>query len=149
MTRTRRAAIALAATLATAAVSVTAYDLEPHRWQDRLLILVAPHADDEVLARQQAALERHRDAVAERHLRVFVLRGEGGTLDGRALGARDVATLRRQLGTAADARELILIGKDGGIKRRGALSTPLVAVFAQIDGMPMRQIEMRQQRRGH
>ncbi len=148
MKRTRPTAIALAATLA-AATPVPAYDLTPHQWRDRLLILVAPHADDAVLARQQAAVERHRDAVAERHLRVFVLRGEDGTLDGRTLGARDVATLRRQLDAAGDASELILIGKDGGIKRRGALSTPLDAVFAQIDGMPMRQTEMRQQRRGH
>jgi hypothetical protein len=42
---------------------------------------------------------------------------------------------------------MILIGLDGGIKRRGELDTELQAVFGQIDGMPMRRQELRERGR--
>ena len=67
--------------------------------------------------------------------------------DGLALGADDVAELRRQLGVAPGDRQMILIGLDGGIKRRGELDTELQAVFGQIDGMPMRRQELRERGR--
>jgi hypothetical protein len=39
---------------------------------------------------------------------------------------------------------LLLVGKDGLVKRRAALGTDLQEIFSQIDTMPMRRMEMRQ-----
>jgi hypothetical protein len=47
------------------------------------------------------------------------------------------ASLREELGVAAEARSMILIGKDGGIKKRTALETDLRAIFLLIDAMRM------------
>ena len=38
---------------------------------------------------------------------------------------------------------LLLVGKDGGEKRRELLPVSVHKIYAQIDGMPMRQREMR------
>ena len=46
-------------------------------------------------------------------------------------------------GLTEQDRLVILIGKDGGVKRRAGLNTDLSEIFLQIDGMPMRQQEMR------
>ena len=54
-----------------------------------------------------------------------------------------VPDLRTQLRAAAGDRRVILIGKDGGIKRRAELDTDLREIFRQIDAMPMRRAEMR------
>lgn len=124
-----------------------AYDLSQHRWQNRLLFLVSDSAADPRLTAQREVIETLRDEVVDRDLVVFELFTGSGNVDGLALGADDVAGLRRQLGVAPGDRQLILIGLDGGIKRRGELDTELQAVFGQIDGMPMRRQELRERGR--
>ena len=128
--------------------SAMAYDLDRHAWQDRLLFLVAPELDDPGMQRQLQAAEHRREGVLDRDLRVFALALETGELDGEPLGKDDVASLREQLRLAPYARALLLIGLDGGIKRRGPLQTSLDDVFLQIDGMPMRQQELRERSEG-
>jgi hypothetical protein len=59
-----------------------------------------------------------------------------------------VQQLRDAFDIGADDHVLLLVGKDGGVKARGPLTTPLADVFQLIDGMPMRQREMRLQRQG-
>ena len=124
-----------------------AYDLSRHLWQHRLLFLVSDSAADPRLAAQREVIDTLRDEVIDRDLVVFELFTASGNVDGLALGADDVAELRRQLGVAPGDRQMILIGLDGGIKRRGELDTELQAVFGQIDGMPMRRQELRERGR--
>jgi hypothetical protein len=121
----------------------SAYDLDRHLWQDRLLFLVAPSADDAEVASQKRWLERRQDAVLDRDLRVFQLFVEQGRVDDQMLAPSSVESLRARLGLAEQDRLVILIGKDGGVKRRAALNTELREIFRQIDGMPMRQQEIR------
>lgn len=130
-----------------AAPAVGAVDLAPYRWENRLLVLAAPGPDEAALASQREILARRVDAVADRDLVVIELYGRGGGLLGeRLLTEAEAAGLRQRLRLAADDRTLLLIGKDGGIKRRAPLDTELRAVFEQIDAMPMRRDEMRERR---
>lgn len=122
---------------------VSAYDLSQHEWRHRLLFLIAPRVTDQDLAAQQQYLDRRRDAVLDRDLLVFHLFPDHGMVGETVLSAEAVRILREQLGVAAEDRLVILIGKDGGIKRRAELDTDLRYIFLQIDAMPMRHEEMR------
>jgi hypothetical protein len=100
---------------------VSAYDLGQHQWQHRLLFLVAPADGDPDLAAQRRSLEQRQDAVRDRDIRLFRLFPDHGFVDDRALAPESVRQLRRELGVGADDRTVILVGKDGGVKRRGNL----------------------------
>jgi hypothetical protein len=121
---------------------VAAVDIEQALWEERLLVLVAPVATDPRAAEQRERLQARSDAVADRRLRIYELYADQGWIDGQALSAGQLQALRRKFALALDSRELILIGLDGGIKRRDRLDTPLHDVFMQIDGMPMRRQEI-------
>jgi hypothetical protein len=122
---------------------VLAYDLSQHEWRHRLLFLIAPQADDPDLAAQQHNLAMRRDALVDRDIRVFQLFREHGFLEETELSADAVGQLRERLGVTATDRVVILVGKDGGIKRRAELDTDLREILLQIDAMPMRRDEMR------
>ncbi len=120
-----------------------AYDMDQHLWKARVLVLAAPSAEDPGLLQQRRAIDARRDALIDRDLRVFELAGDSGRLDGEALDAGAANALRSQFALAQDARLLILIGLDGGIKRRESIDIDLSEVFRQIDGMPMRRADIR------
>jgi hypothetical protein len=123
-------------------LSVAAADIEQALWTERLLVLAAPAETDPLVIRQQDRLAVRADAIADRRLRIYELYADRGRINGEPLTAEQLRELRRHFGLAADSRELILVGLDGGIKRRARLDTPLSEVFLQIDGMPMRQQEI-------
>lgn len=123
--------------------SALAYDLDQHLWRDRILVLAAPGAGDADLQRQRLAVAHYADAVVDRDLRVFVLSGRAGTRDATPLDADAVARLRDAWGLPGDARAMLLVGKDGGVKMRAPLEGDIRDVFAEIDRMPMRRDEMR------
>ncbi|MGB2203635.1 MAG: DUF4174 domain-containing protein, partial [Pseudooceanicola atlanticus] len=50
--------------------------------------------------------------------------------------------LRNRLG--AEGFEMLLVGKDGGVKMRAGEVIPPETLFATIDRMPMRQREMQE-----
>lgn len=131
----------MAVLLGSSVVIARADPLERHLWQDRLLILIA--AERTELRDLDAALERERAGVIDRRLTVYRLLANRGMRADEPLDPRLLGELRRRFGATPDTRALILIGLDGGIKRRNGLDTPLAAVFAQIDAMPMRADELR------
>ena len=110
--------------------------LKASRWQKRVLLLCAPTADDAALRRQQELLIPARADLAERDLlvREVVM---------TKLSAADQRYLTQRLGVQTGAFTVVLIGKDGGVKRRESQPTPPDNLFSTIDAMPMRQQEMR------
>jgi hypothetical protein len=145
VTKARPGAV-LAALLALGMGSVSAYDLDQHAWRDRLLIIAAPDADSAAVHRQTAAVDDRRPALDDRKMRVIELYADSGRIDGVPLDAADVAQLRRHFAIGADEQVLLLIGKDGGVKRRAPFDTGLREFFIQVDAMPMRQAEIRRKR---
>ena len=127
-------------------LAATAQEIDHALWEERLLILIAPSADDPLVRQQKRVLHDRRVAVAERRLRVIELYTEHDGTTGQGLPAPTQHAIRQRLGATPDSREMILVGLDGGMKRRALLATPLSEFFRQIDGMPMRRQEIEQRR---
>jgi len=126
--------------------AVMADALDQHQWQDRLLILAAPSAEHPALQSQRTTIQMRRDAIEDRDLRIYELVGNHGLRDGEPIEAEDVAELRERFGLQHDDTLMILVGLDGGEKRRASLATPLSEFFLEIDAMPMRQADIKTKR---
>lgn len=122
--------------------------LQQYQWQNRLLLLFAPNADDVDYQAQGEALDTHDFGLEDRDMVVFHVLADEGYIerDGEKTPLTDSQTafLRTQFDVPQDAFTLLLIGKDGGIKRHENQAISVDTLFAQIDSMPMRQREMRQ-----
>ena len=89
-------------------------------------------------------LESQTQELVDRDLLVIQLFRHGQSFIGdRPVPVGEAEQMRLQLDVDPDDKVLVLIGKDGGIKRRASLRTDLGEIFRQIDAMPMRQYEMR------
>ncbi|MBA6419149.1 DUF4174 domain-containing protein [Pseudomonas sp. 5Ae-yellow] len=113
-------------------------DITSLKWQNRIIIVSEPQAG----ANAAALLEQNVAEINERDVIWFVINGQ--TIKTNYQGYL-TADLRETLMAkyTLNAGETILIGKDGGTKRR--LDTlDLDTLFSAIDAMPMRQSEMRE-----
>ena len=123
-------------------------NLQQYQWHNRLLLLFAPNAADADYQAQVKALDAHDFGLADRDMVVFhVLTDEGYVERANekiSLSDEQTASLRAQFDVPRDTFTLLLIGKDGSIKRHENQAVAVDALFAQIDSMPMRQREMRQ-----
>ena len=63
------------------------------------------------------------------------------TLDGHVVDTNQARRLVSEFGVGADSFSAVLIGKDGSVKLRVADVPDLQAIYAVIDGMPMRARE--------
>lgn len=124
---------ALAQTAPAASLAAT---LKASKWQKRVLLLCAPNADNADLRRQQQLLGSFRAELSTRDLVVReVLTSQ--------LTPADQRYAREQLKVPANGFVMLLIGKDGGVKRRETSPLPPAQLFSTIDAMPMRRQEMR------
>ena len=112
-----------------------------HRWKERIIVLNGP--DSKWLQDEYAELIRDSKALIERDVVIYdcrfksCKRGSFNT-DGALKWQKNAARFTQHQAS------IILIGKDGGIKKiwnGGSVRRNLIQV---IDGMPMRQQEMRQ-----
>lgn len=124
-------------------VTVVAADLGDYRWERRPLLLFAPTDTDPRLAETQRRIEASRCDFVGRDMVLGVVVGEGdSTLDGEVIDAGETNRLVERYAIDANAFTVVLIGKDGGEKLRVKEVPDLSAVYALIDGMPMRRDEM-------
>ena len=115
--------------------------LDQYKWENRIILLFAPSAANELYQEQFELLQEAEVGVLERDLKVFSVFPNGGTQGDEALTQQDIDTLRSAY-EVADEFLFILIGKDGGVKNRSPKVVKMSELFAQIDTMPMRQREM-------
>lgn len=125
--------------------AVAANPLSEYLWQKRPLLLFATDVQDPRLQQTRHHLKQQRCELEDRDMVIgeFVVRGRS-QLDGEPVSASDTAVLRDRYAIAADRFAVVLIGKDGGEKYRLYEVPDLNDIYALIDGMPMRQDEMRQ-----
>ncbi|UOQ78189.1 DUF4174 domain-containing protein [Hymenobacter sp. 5516J-16] len=114
--------------------------LNASKWQQRVLLLCAPTADNAELRRQQQVLRPAKAELVARDVVVYEV------IQNR-LSAADQRYLRQRLGVASSSFTVLLLGKDGGVKRRETQPLSAAQLFATIDAMPMRQQEMRRPRK--
>lgn len=125
----------------------TAGPLDVYRWKNRLIIVSLPknwESRDDLAAQ----LASGRSEIEERNLQVIdVSLGSTQIPQTLRLGSKPTQTLREKLNLSdSESRAIfILMGKDGREVARQWDTLDLAPWFHQIDQMPMRQQEMRQQ----
>ena len=126
------ALIALAAALA--AIPAKPTTLAGLRWERRILLVSAPVAGDPEVAAQGRVFAEIKGSGDDRDLVLVEVLGD--TVRGTADSASDV---RRVFGLPADKFVVLLIGKDGGEKRRSTTPLSAATLTGTIDAMPMRR----------
>ena len=131
------------------------FRVENHRWEHRLVFVLAPDDTSEALVRQDEAFAGRDAGFRERDLLLLTVTGsDRGTYrtvpgtDPLPLTEAAARRLRGRFDVAPDAFRVVLVGKDGREKRRDAEPVPARSLFDTIDAMPMRQREIRKQDSG-
>ena len=120
------------------------FDLDAYQWKNRIILIFAPSSDSDAYKQQVQEFEGQEDGILDRDLIIFQIFKRGGSHSGNAsISEHQANQLRHKFGVKEGKFMIILIGKDGGVKLRS--NGPVVApeLFSLIDGMPMRQEEMR------
>ncbi len=120
-----------------------AAELGDYLWQARPLLVFAPTDADPRLAETVRRVEASRCEFADRDMVLGRIVAEGtSTLGGAVLDTGQARRLAAEFGIGAGGFAVVLIGKDGGQKLRVNDVPDLQAVYAMVDGMPMRGQEM-------
>ncbi|OCX64700.1 hypothetical protein BFP70_11190 [Thioclava sp. SK-1] len=105
--------------------------LDMFRWENRLVVIFASSDADPLYAQQKDLLSQALDGLADRDIVV---------LSDTQPQAR--SAIRERLGV--NGFEVMLIGKDGGVKLRLRRPIQVPDLFAAIDQMPMRRKELQE-----
>ncbi|MFK7922067.1 MAG: DUF4174 domain-containing protein [Bacteroidia bacterium] len=118
--------------------------LADYQWQNRLVLVFSPTADNELYLTQLQAIESLGDGWAERELVLFSVLPKAGTGPKAELKQSEINFLRERFQIEEKDFVVILIGKDGGEKLRLDQSVLTEQkLFPLIDAMPMRQAEIK------
>jgi hypothetical protein len=119
-----------------------AAELSDYLWQRRPLLLFAPADSDPRLVETMRRIDASRCDFVDRDIVLGRIVTEGtSTLGGQVVDTNQARRLLSEFGIGADSFSVVLIGKDGGEKLRVANVPDLQAIYAVIDGMPMRARE--------
>ncbi len=117
-------------------------DLAEFQWANRLIVMFAAPA---AVAELQATLIAEDAAVIDRQILWFIVADDVVTTNyGGALSNQLAANLRSRYAQLDTDLEVVLIGKDSGVKNRQPFLDS-AAIYGQIDEMPMRRAEMTKQ----
>ncbi len=135
--------VALVMSTALGTGTAMATELGDYRWERRPLLLFAPTNSDPRLLETLRRIEASRCDFTGRDMVIGVVVAEGSSaLDGQVISGDESRGLANQYGIGENAFSVVLIGKDGGEKLRVNQVPDLRAVYAVVDGMPMRSREM-------
>jgi len=135
--------IVLVTSTALGSATAVAAELSDYRWERRPLLLFAPMESDPRLVETLSRIEASRCDFVGRDMVIGLVVSEGNsTLDGQVINADESQRLVNQYAIGENTFSAVLIGKDGGEKLRVNEVPDLQAIYAVIDGMPMRSREM-------
>jgi len=145
--------LALFALMISAGAQAQSGLLDAFQWERRVLLLFADQPADPWAYQQRLDLLADRCDFNNRDLLLLEIYADrpvtvtGVWFGGESVEQAPLDTISNAALRQAYALEsgfgLVLVGKDGGEKRRSLLPDNVNSIFAQIDGMPMRQREMR------
>ena len=128
---------------ALAPAKATAAELGDYLWQSRPLLVFAPNEGDPRLVETMRRIDASRCDFIDRDMVLGRIVADGtSTLDGQVVDTARAQRLASEFGIGANGFSVVLIGKDGGEKLRVNDIPDLAAIYAVIDGMPMRGREM-------
>lgn len=128
--------------LLTASQGLAMESLSDFGWKNRVVLVFGEPADRKLIQQIDILTDR-QDALAERDMVVIRVAGdEAQAIFGAAAGL-DAERLRRDADITDGGFQIVLVGKDGGVKLRSGEVVGDVAIFDLIDRMPMRRAEQR------
>lgn len=110
--------------------------LKGYQWEKRILLVGSPSAQQADFVRQKAILAKEEAGLRERDIQVIEILYD-------QLAESDRTFLRKELAVPINVFNVVLIGKDGGIKLKQSTPMTMEALFPTVDAMPMRRQEMR------
>ncbi|MDF5707947.1 MAG: DUF4174 domain-containing protein [Nostoc sp. S4] len=129
------------------AVKMSSFNLSSQKWQKRVLLVFAPSVNNHSYQQQMQLFDQHQNGFTDRDLvLVQVLATDKSYANGQPIDESSATNLRNRFGVNKENFRVILVGKDGGVKRQDTTPVQARAIFQEIDAMPMRQQEM--QKRG-
>jgi hypothetical protein len=135
--------IVLVASNALGSATAAAAELSDYLWERRPLLVFAPTDSDPRLVETLSRIEASRCDFVSRDMVLGLVVTEGNsTLDGQAVNVDESQRLVNQFAIGENDFSVLLIGKDGGEKLRVNEIPDLQAIYAVVDGMPMRSREM-------
>jgi hypothetical protein len=121
-------------------------ELDNFRWKSRLIMIFAPSSLSASYKDQIGPLVKE-EGVTERDLIVIEVFEKGASqCNNQPISTESAQRLRRLYDVKDNQFQVILIGKDGGVKMRADEPVTPQHLFGLIDAMPMRQQEMRKKR---
>ena len=121
-------------------------DLTKYRWENRVLLLFTPDAENKEYTKQKTNISTNAKGLPERDMVLIDIEGEAILrINGEVQAGEHGRQLRQQFSVAPDAFTILLLGKDGTEKYRSTNAVPMETIYTLIDQMPMRQQEMRKQ----
>ncbi|MBD2452131.1 DUF4174 domain-containing protein [Nostoc sp. FACHB-152] len=128
-------------------IKMSSFNLSSQKWQNRVLLVFAPSMNNRTYQQQMQLFNQHQNGFTERDLvLVQVLATDKSYANGQLIDESSAANLRNRFGVEQQNFRVILVGKDGGVKRQDTTPVQATPIFEQIDAMPMRQQEMRYSR---
>lgn len=132
----------------THAIKMSSFNLSSQKWQNRVLLVFAPSVNNRTYQQQMQLFNLHQNGFTDRDLvLVQILATDKSYANGQLIDESSAANLRNRFGVDKQNFRVILVGKDGGVKRQETTPVEVKAIFEQIDAMPMRQQEMQQRGR--
>jgi hypothetical protein len=123
--------------------SVADLNLDALRWKNRVLVLFSPSESGASFQAQKQSFFSSVQGVAERDLVIMEILEQGLSRAGKqVLSEKSVRDIRKRLGVQKGSFQVLLIGKDGGVKLRSSEPVSMKDLFGLLDSMPMRQQEM-------
>ncbi len=122
---------------------LTAQELDNYKWQNRLLLIFTPTEQSDQFEEQFSLFSEKQEGIVDRDLLIIHVSPEGGKVNNTKITSRKAGKLYDRFDLPKDSFNLLLIGKDGGVKLRKREITPTQPIFDLIDSMPMRQREMK------
>ena len=116
-------------------------------WNNRLIVAFS-NGESDMNTQLRDWVQSHECDLLERDVQVYLVTNQQATAVGDAPGALDaesIDTLEARRQTPEASFEVMLIGKDGGVKSSATSLSALPEFLLQIDGMPMRRAEAAQQ----
>ena len=122
----------------------TAQAQSPYAWEYRPVYIFAPAETAAELTEQIDLFMQQTAEMADRNMALIAVTDRAEVIFGPEQPYKS-AELRRAYNIVPAEFTVILVGKDTGVKRRHIGVIDPNIIFTQIDGMPMRRQEMRQQ----
>ena len=125
-----------------------ALSLNEYQWENRLIVAFADEQSGEAEFLRQWASDKHCE-LSDRDVLLFVIDAKlknseqiiYQTNSNKSLDVESINALSSKRLSTQSSLEILLIGKDGGLKSRVSTTDALNGLLKEIDSMPMRQRE--------